>query len=518
MKFKLLVGFLLFIVIQSHAQQDELPFSTTDVEIGFCLKNNVPILAHVIEFDHPIIDFELHPQFDILSIQLREITNSGKYFKNKGMLVGFDPNKSEIVWTRKLKYQPYILNQRENQILWRKPGKTIFINPSTGIDQSNFNYNFYHFYPDNQAALAYAGTVKSSTLYSVDLKNGKPLWERKVKQDFGWNYLDQLNDSTILITSSGLHHVNINTGKGWEVNTKTGEKDYTGTIVANAAGVALGLLTGMFFVSTDHKTITGVVSNALQMEQSIYQANREFIAKYDELTGQELWKHEFPKNLCSKSSLFQIDSFLYMVNYGYAYHGQTPVFYGKPFIACFDASSGKTVFFKEVEAEKFAIRDFELKEDRLCLVTRNKLMEFNIQTGELIRSMNANLQPEEKIMGYLGAEVYTYMSDKSVQNNKQVNPTATFAYTNANNIHEFNLDNNTAIVNESTSFFIEKLRYQGLRFLSSTTKSLIIDADENIVAEIELSGKPILFKETLYYSKGTKFYTISLEDILSANK
>src|SRR5690606_9737678 len=224
-----------------------------------------------------------------------------------------------------------------------------------------------------------------------------------------------------------------------------------------------------------------------------YQANREYIAKYELQTGKELWKHEFPKNLCSKSSLIQVEDFIYMVNYGYAYHSQTPVFYGKPFIACFDAITGNKIFFKEVDAEKYAIRDFELKEDRLSLVTRNKIMEFDLQSGELIRSMNANLKPDEKILGYLGSEVFTYIADSTVQNINYINHYATFAYTNANNIYEFNLDNKTAIINESANFFIGKLIYQNLRFLSSTSKTIIIDADNKVIAALDLNGKPILF-------------------------
>jgi len=62
---------------------------------------------------------------------------------------------------------------------------------------------------------------------------------KKMDSEFGWNGLEYMGDSTIILASSGIHYFNIPNGKGWDYTMETGKNDYTAAIAESAVGLAL---------------------------------------------------------------------------------------------------------------------------------------------------------------------------------------------------------------------------------------------------------------------------------------
>lgn len=156
----------------------------------------------------------------------------------------------------------------------------------------------------------------------------------------------------MIVVAAGLHSININNGKGWDYNTITGKKDYSGTVAANAVGVAAGLLTGTFIMSTGHNLVRDVVSNSLVDSSYIYFASKEQLSKIDKQTGEIAWKYPFPNDLASKSSLFMNEDIVFMINKGYAFMGYRQLDFGKPFIAAFDRETGKQKYLTLINVKK----------------------------------------------------------------------------------------------------------------------------------------------------------------------
>lgn len=209
--------------------------------------------------------------------------------------------------------------------------------------------------------------------------------KRDLNRDYGWNVVLYTNDSTMIVVASGLHAINIKTGKGWDYNTVTGKKDYTGTVAANAVGVGLALLTGTLVTSSGHNVVRDLVSNVVTDSSYIYFLSREQLAKINKHTGDLVWTSPFPKDIPSKSSLFMNDSLVFMINYGFAFMGNRQLDFGKPFIAAFDKQTGERKYLSLTNSKDDPILDFKVVDNDIYFIFKNRMAKYSKETGGLIK-------------------------------------------------------------------------------------------------------------------------------------
>jgi hypothetical protein len=232
------------------------------------------------------------------------------------------------------------------------------------------------------------------------------IWQREISRDYSWNDILYLNDSTLLIAASGLHSLNIFDGKGWDYHTVTGKKDYTASAVGTGLGIAAGLLTGTYGITTGHDLVSDVVSNVVVDGMNIYFASKEHLVNIN-MDGEILWQSALPGDITSKSWLRKIDDKLLLVNSGYAFMGYRQLDFGTPFIASFDLANGDQNYLVNVtnEKKKF-ISDVEQKDDTLLLIFGDQVSQYSIISGQLIKDRQFKIEEYGELNCFIDDQIF----------------------------------------------------------------------------------------------------------------
>lgn len=505
--------FLSFFSLTIFAQSDLIIQNNVKV-IGKNNLTNKDIVAKEFVFPDRIHETRIDTVSNYITIQLRGKSKNGKWLNNKGKIVLFDLNDRKVKWSKKINYIQNGIEQYNNVIIQNIANKSYFINNSNGEKLWEVQNDIYYVEPFQKKGIGYKYSSFSgatNTLEGIDLTNGNIIWQRKLNREYSWNDIFHLNDTTIVIVAAGLHSININSGLGWDYNAITGEKDYTATAVANTAGVAMGLLTGTFLISTGHKLIRDLVSNVLVDSVNIYFASKEKIACLNH-QGQVIWTTSLPKNIVSKSSIFKRDSIIYMVNMGFAFMGYRQLDYGTPFIAAFDAKTGNQFFLNTINDKKNQINGFEINRDTLLLVFKDKVSKYSILDGSLIFEKIFNTETIGKLNYFIGSQVYI-KSDSTYKSLSLSDTTKQYLYT--NNGKALVLNDRFEILNqiEYDQFYIYYLLDNEYRFIAKENKTIVLDKNNKSVANLDISRKTIKIGSKLYYIQDRSFVEIDLKDI-----
>ena len=127
---------------------------------------------------------------------------------------------------------------------------------------------------------------------------------------------------------------------GWDYTAITGVKEYSANAATLAAGITLGLATGIMLVPTGQNIVHDIASNLVAKNNLLYFASRESIACID-LKGNVVWQTSLPRKLTSKSTLIVENDVVYLINRGFAYQNNRLMEFGKPFIASFNLINGQ---------------------------------------------------------------------------------------------------------------------------------------------------------------------------------
>ncbi|WP_029164159.1 PQQ-binding-like beta-propeller repeat protein [Anaerophaga thermohalophila] len=346
------------------------------------------------------------------------------------------------------------------------------------------------------------------------MKSGNVIWKRDLNREYGWNDIFYTNDSTMIVVAAGLHSININSGKGWDYNTITGEKDYTGTAAANAVGVAAGLLTGTFVMSTGHNLIRDVVSNSLVDSLYIYFASKEQLSKIDKQTGEIAWKYTFPNDLASKSTIFMNDSAIFMINKGCAFMGYRQVDFGKPFIAAFNRKTGKQKYLTLINVKKDPILAFKILQDEVYLVFKNRIAKYSIKTGSQIIEKEFSQDNYGDLKHFVGNQVYVTNENDHLESLTQSDTSKVFVFTDQGKILSVDSQLNVTDTIDYEDLSIYYLRIADLKFIAKDNQTLIIDNYGKRIAEIEATTNAFLSGETLYDKRDNSFIAVDLREII----
>jgi len=513
---KLIIGLLILISSVSFGQKKGFQVLHNEKVVGKNLVDSTEIKGIEYIFPERIHETFLDTTSGFLTVQLRGLRKE-KWLSNKGNILQYDLNNKNLLWSKKIAYQTSSLQQFSNTMIFTVANKSNCLDIRTGNEIWEVKNNIYYVDPIDNIGIGYR--FKSSTGYSnelegIDLKSGKEIWKRDLNREYGWNDIFYINDSTMIVVAAGLHSININNGKGWDYNTVTGKKDYTGTAAANALGVAAGLLTGTFVMSTGHNLVRDVVSNSLVDSSSIYFASKEQLSKIDKQTGNVLWKYPFPKNLPSKSSLFMNDSVVFMVNKGYAFMGYRQLDFGKPFIAAFDRETGKQKYLTLINVKKDPILGFKLLQDEIYLVFKNRIAKYSIQKGNQIAEKEFLQDNYGDLKYFVGNQVFVTNENEDLISLPQSDTSKVFVFTNQGKTLSIDNQLNVTDTIEYEDLSIYYLRTVDYKFIAKDNKTLIINNVGKKIAEIEATSNAFLIGETLYDKRDKSFIAIDLKEII----
>lgn len=514
---KKILTFLLFSLVGLICfAQNDLQILSNEKTIGKNFKANNEIKAKEFIFPERIFHSYIDTTSNLLTIQLRGVKNNGKYYKNKGKLVLYDLLNKSTKWVEKINYNLDEIKQFDNIIIKTRSGESSCLNIENGKELWDVKNAIYYVDAFQKLGLGYKykfSTGYTNILEGINLRNGKPIWEREINREYGWNNLFHLNDSTILITAAGLHSINLNNGKGWDFNAITGDADYTGAIVANAAGLALGILTGTFVYTTGHQLVSDIVSNVIVDSLNIYFASKENISRLNR-EGNVVWSYKLPNKSTSKSTIFKRDSLIYMVNRGYAFMGYRQLNFGDPFIAAFNINSGEQLFLSKIKGKNDQIIDSKIQKDTILLVFKDRVSKYSILDGSLISEKTFDNEKLGVFQCFIGNNVFI-KSDSTFNSLVLNEPNRYYIYTDKDKVIVINNQFEILDQIDFAELYIRYLIIKDLEFVAKKNETVIIDSKGNKVAEIIASKNAILMGTKLYDVQEKSFIEIDLNGLLN---
>jgi len=511
------LGIFIFLTTISVSQKNDFKISYTEKNIGINLLDSSEIKGLEYIFPKRIHKIYFDAKSNLLTVQLRKLSKNGKWLKNRGHILLYDLRNKKVKWSKKIVYESNRLQQFDSTLIFTVGNTSYYIDRNTGADLWKIPNTFYHVDSKCNIGIGYKNkhSINSDELQGIDLKNGKILWTKELNRDYGWNDLFYTNDSTLIIVASGLHSINIKTGKGWDYNTVTGKKDYSGTVAANAAGVALGLLTGTFIVTTGHNVIHDILSNVLIDSSNIYFSSKEQLAKIDKKTGKVIWTHPFLKNLTGKSSIFTDDEYIYMINNGYAFMGYRKINFGEPFIAAFEKKTGKQKYFSLINNKKNPILSFKISDKIIYLISKDKIAKYSLETGNLIKE---EILPNENFGEFkyiIGNQVFKKTNEQKFICLPKSDTTKIFIFTDKGKILGFNEQLNLTNILNYDDLYISYIQLKRFKFIiAKNNLTWIIDEKGEKTAELDVTPEAFLIGKILYDKQNNKFIEIDLSNII----
>ena len=226
MKKLLIIGIICCFGLNAIAQNDLLILNN-ERPFGKNLTSNKEIVGTEFIFPERIEKSYLETESNRITIELRGLLFGGSFLKNNGQVVLYDLNNKKTIWNKSINYQYYSINQTGKSIfktgmnktyclnfengenLWKAKNTLAYINPELNIGIGHTPYFSGYLFNDN-------------TFEGIDLLTGNSIWEKQIDQTYGLNDIFMLNDSIAIIVASGLHSVNLKSGKGWDYNAITG--------------------------------------------------------------------------------------------------------------------------------------------------------------------------------------------------------------------------------------------------------------------------------------------------------
>ena len=188
------------------------------ISVGRNLISGQPLSGIAYDFGERIDDIYIDSVSRTATVQVRGVTPNGKYLKNQGQLLVLDLQEGRVRWNRSIIYPggKSGVTQDGDFLLYYGGKKTFCLDVTDGHPLWESRYNFWYVDLDStrRFGLGYPSSGIEAVSY-VDLNTGERLWKRRFPYE-PWNDIYRLNDTTLLVFSSGLYQINVSTGEGWD--------------------------------------------------------------------------------------------------------------------------------------------------------------------------------------------------------------------------------------------------------------------------------------------------------------
>lgn len=513
---KILLALSLLTITTGYSQNNTIQVFDNEKKLGKNLIDNTDIVGKEYIFSNRVDTFFLDSASTLLTLQLRDLSVNGRYLLNTGDIVQYDLKNSKVLWTDRINYHSEFVTQSKDALIYNQKNKSTMLDIYTGKKIWGASNNISYLSPNQKIGFGYEPahlTMSPDLLFCNNIKNGFVKWHREIGRDYGWNAITHLDDTTLLITSSGLHTVNTTTGDGWDYKTKTGKNDIGKTVAANALGITVGILTGTFVIFTGHDVYYDLVSNTLYDSTHIYLASAEQLVKIDKKSGEIAWKYPFQTKTASKSSILMNDSVVFMINKGIANMNGFEVSYGVPFYAAFDKKTGKKLFLSTINTEKDPIIAFKEYDNEMFIVFKNRIEKYSTLTGERIDEKDFVKNTIGRFKYFLRDSTYWTTKGNSLMPISESNEL--LIYTDKDRVVSLDANLNIKNIFLAEDLSLNYLSTENYRFFAKNNKTFIADNEGKTVAEIDATSRAFLVGNTLYEKRDNKFISIDLTKILT---
>jgi len=499
-------GFLILVIFKSLCQSSDIKF-IPDVVIGKNHLLNKNITGNEFIFPYPVFKVDYDTTNNLFITQLKELSKNQILLGNNGFLVVYDHNNHEIKLNTEVDLTDIMYSQ--GCCIEKFGSKYHFYGLEDGEKKWSTKHDIYYIDQHTQIALSYG---YSNNLIGIDLNKRSDIWNREVNREYGWNNVVYLNDYTLIIIADGLYTINLYDGTGWNYNTRTGDKDYTGTVVKNAAGVAIGLLTGTYWMSTGYDLVHNISSDIVIGDTNIYFASKECISCLD-LVGNIRWSYQLPNNLASKSDIFIKNDMVYMINKGYAFRNSRQIYYGKPFIASLNHQDGKLNFMNIISDDNVKIEDFRIDGDTLLLLFKNKIAKYSAETGGAISEGYFDMKKDEELIYFVSEHEYLQINDSVFKELVFTDTTNYFLYDNQDKVWIIDRDFKIQSQIDINELYFHYLSSNGYEFIGNDNETIVINKDNLMVARLKVSTNSTLIGSILYNVQNRSIIATDLKEL-----
>ncbi len=466
---------------------------------GTSVVANTDIKAKENLFPLKIYNYYIDPLSQTITLQLRESSENGKWLNNTGKIVLYDLVDNKERWVKKINYEQSNLLQDKDILIQSKENSTSRLNMETGDELWKTYTQISYIDQFTGVGIGYHSDMfgdNTNRLEAVDLDRGNTAWFRNINREYGWNDLIRLNDSVILLVAADLHTIDLKRGGGWDYDAVTGSRDYTATVIANAASIIVGALTGTYTTYNGYDVVTDIASNVWMEDTSFYFASRESMARLD-VDGTTRWSCELPRKKTSKSSVFTTDSLVFVINYGYAFLDNRKVNFGKPFIAAFNKKTGRQAFQTEIDESEVQIADYILGSDAIMLLFKNKIAKYSMTNGLLISEKSIQTETTGDFTSFT-SEQFFVETDSAYQSFESLEPDKLHVVTEKNKLLTINDLFEIETITEPENLFTLYGSSEELRFLKKGDETIVINNENKKVAVLQASPNAISFGAKLY--------------------
>ncbi|MDO5523020.1 MAG: PQQ-binding-like beta-propeller repeat protein [Bacteroidia bacterium] len=507
MKRALSVSFLLCLFFGIQAQNF---FAVTDSVIGKTQSGN-EITAVLHKTPDRIYRWHWDGFSDNLLLELRETNRRGTSFRNNGYLAMIDLNDKSIKWQRKVNYNNSETKLQGQYLFLSEKKKNFLLDTETGSTLWENRTDFYFIDPRLNIGVGYPVQSMSNNLSAVDMATGNTLWKTTIDRTRGWDDAYMLSDSVLLVAVNGIQALNLPHGKSWEYKASTNQKKVGQMIAVNVIGILTDVLFGGGVYQTAPDEVTEMNSNMLiDNENNVIYASRDKISKVGS-SGEILWSVPLSTKITSKSSLFLMDSTVYMINRGYAFYNGGFSMIGDPYFAAFNLNNGNQRYLNVIPEKKEFIRNFQVINDLLFLVFENKIATYSLSDGSLQTEKIIGLEKGEQLDAFVESGVYVRRSDSAFMDITAAYPNQNWMMTSEKRVISLTDSLETLITYDKNDIFEKTLDNGYYKLLTNDEKEFILcDFSGSPMMKFQASPTMFMANNKLYVFDKNLFWELDL--------
>lgn len=526
---------LAFVSLHSHAQtSDDLYDKQTDavsekplvvnqslVAIGRNKSTDMDIIAKVFELPERIKDVHLDSITGYLMFQLRGTNKKGTYWNNSGTMVQYDVLQQKALWSRSINYMNSYLFQKQSLLLLNKSNKSECLDPLTGKVLWEKKAQIVMIDSACDIGVGMRENVEfanSTCIYGIDLKTGNERWKRYVTLEFGKKPMVAIDDSTVILISSGLHLMNIKNGAGWSYG-------HSWSTPAEATQPAhlrdlKRFPSQTFYVSTNSGQNWGLHSDLLWDSLGYYFVHKATVVRLTK-EGNIQWSMQLHELDASETELWLDSANLYVINNGIRYYSFYPVAGGKPFIAKFRRKDGEMMYNIRLEKVKGPLLDYRFRDSLFYAMFSDRIQAYDMKNGYFLNEQLFK-NKEKNTLRHFVSKSYWLKNDSICKTLRQSDSLSFYVYTANNKL--FKIDPNLASYTSFTdSLYGTNLRHPDFNVIVRSGTSYLVDSDGKEYGSLQLSSNALFYKNLVIDIQGNQFYVVDLEALkkkkieLSAN-
>lgn len=486
-----------------------------NVVVGKVLATNSALTATQFVFNERIHDFHVDKKNSTFNVQLRG-KRKDEYLVSKGNILQYDFQHSSSLWIKEIFYGPYLdIIYFDTDVFLFNGVKSNLLNNNTGEVQYAIKkiVNLINYKLGIAIAYRNGSNTYKNTLYGINVENGEELWEREINKDYNWNSYEYLNDTTLLIASSGLHTLNLKTGEGWSYQTETGRNDFIGKPGTSVAGRYFNTLEGVFFNSS--KFVVGeVASNVVKDQNAYYLASINELAKIDKYSGKTIWTIPYSRKSASKSNIYLYDNLLLVVNMGHASLVGKSSEYGNTYIGAFDTHSGAQVYINFINSTDKVILGSTFINKELILLFEDSIAKYNPSNGQLLATSSVNIASNKVYANnFADNNIFTLMdANKYVQLNTI--DTLDFCIRTHEKVIIYANDLSVKQTLPFTDLAVKFYDNKYYKLLCNNTQIMVTDTLGQVLANFDLPFKTDLINNQIYNTSDGRHYIFDTASLL----